>query len=156
LEEFKPSPPKVEEEIKKTESEPQNDELNDSDPIQVLSARNDKLEKENIILQAQQYELKEQTKEVLLKVQSDLKDIENMVDRRIVSNFVIKALDKSTSKKIRITVVDTLANFLGFSNEDRKKIGLSSNLGNNPVFIPYSSEKAKELSEDILNNVMKD
>jgi len=155
LEEFKPSLPK-EEEIKQTESDPQNDELNDSDPIQVLSARNDKLEKENMILQAQQFELKEQTKEVLLKVQNDLRDIENMVDRRIVSNFLIKALDKSTSKKIRITVIDTLANFLGFSNEDRKKIGLNSNSGNNPVFTPSSSEKAKEISEDILNNVMKD
>jgi len=155
LEEFKPSLPK-EEEIKQTESDPQNDELNDSDPIQVLSARNDKLEKENMILQAQQSELKEQTKEVLLKVQNDLRDIENMVDRRIVSNFVIKALDRSTSKKIRITVIDTLANFLGFSNEDRKKIGLSFNSGNNPIFAPTSSEKAKELSEDILNNVMKD
>ena len=155
LEEFKPSLRK-EEEIKQPDLDPPGDDLNDSDPIQVLSARNEKLEKENIILQAQKNELKEQTKEVLLRVQNDLKDIENMVDRRIVSNFVIKALDKSTSKKIRATVIDTLANFLGFSNEDRKKIGLCVNTGNNPVFTPSSSEKAKEISEDLLNYVMKD
>ena len=143
-----------EEETKQIENEAQLSDRNDNDPIQILSARYEKLEQENIILQTQKNELKEQTKDFLLKVKNDLKEVEFMVDRRLICNFVLKALDKSTQKKIRLTVLDTLSNFLGFNNDERRKIGLNPNSGNNPTYTPSSNEKAREISEELYNYVL--
>ena len=92
---------------------------------------------------------------MLTKFKNDLKDSEYLIDKRIVSSFVIKVLDKSNKKKIRLTVLDTLANFLGYNNDERKIIGLSPNNSQNlNSYNPSSTEKIKEISNDLYNFIL--
>ena len=130
-----------------------------NDNIQILSERTKMLEQENKKLHDQKITIKRHTEEVLIKVKNEIKDIENMVDKRVVSNFFLKALDKKSKKNIKLNVRDTLANFFGFNNEERKKIGLSSisNLNFsklNNTYNPSSTDKVKEISDDLFNFVL--
>ena len=135
------------------------DNIDNNYHLSALSERAERLENENKKLQDKNKIIKRHTEEVLVKVKNEIKDVEYMVDRRIISNFLIKIYDKTSKKKIRIHVRDTLANFLGLNNEERKKIGLNPNLNLNTsklnnTYNPSSTEKVKEISDDLYNFVL--
>ena len=131
------------------------DILDENNIIQELNEKNEKLEIDNKKLLDQKMEIKKHTEEVLVKFKNDLNDTEYLIDKRIVSSFVIKVLDKSNKKKIRLTVLDTLANFLGYNNEERKIIGLGPNSSQNVnSYNPSSTEKIKEISNDLYNFIL--
>jgi chromosome segregation ATPase len=61
--------------------------------------------------------------QLFVKLKFDLQDFDYLIDRRIIANVLIRYFDKSSSGKIKEQVLDTLANMLGYNNEDRKRIG---------------------------------
>ena len=131
-------------------------------PIQVLSERNEWLEQENKKLIDQKMIIKKHTKEVLIKVQNEIKDVEYMVDRRIIINFLLKALDKKANKKLRKSIKNTLANFLDLTNDERLKIGLNTidaNKLNTSCYNTYNpssttTEKVREYSDNLYNFIL--
>lgn len=122
---------------------------------QVINELNDRilfLEAENTKLREQKLEIKKHAEEVLVKVRNDLKDTEFLIDKRIISSFLFKYLDKNNNDKIKLAVMDTLSNFLGFSNEERKKVGLNPSTGNH--YNTSTTDKLKDISDDLYNFIL--
>ena len=122
---------------------------------QVANEYNEKiaiLESENIKLKEQKLEIKKHAEEVLVRVRNDLKETEFLIDKRIISSFMFKYLDRNNNEKIRLAVLDTLSNFLGFSNDERKKIGLNPSSGNN--FNTSHTDKLKDISDNLYNFIL--
>ena len=118
-----------------------------------LNDRLSNLEAENLKLKEQKLEIKKHAEEVLIKVRNDLKDTEYLIDKRIISSFLFKYLDKNNNEKIRQAVLDTLSNFLGFSNEERKKIGLNPTTVNVTI-TSNQNDKLKDISDDLYNFIL--
>jgi chromosome segregation ATPase len=113
------------------------------------------LELENKNLKEQKDKMKKYSEEILFKVKNDLKDTEFLIDKRMISNILIKYFDKSANDKLKIALLDTLANFMGYNNDERKKIGLTPN----NVVIPTTNsdnDKLKELSDQLYNFILND
>ncbi len=117
--------------------------------------------KENIIsleqeikkLQEQKIEMKKHCEDTINTLNNQVGDSEFMIDRRVVGNCLIKFLDKKNKdKKIQQIVLETLANYLEYNNEERKTIGLSQLSVNS--FKPNSNthrDKIKEVSDNFMN-----
>ncbi len=121
--------------------------------VNQLNDRINDLESENNKLKEQKAEIKRHAEEVLIKVKNDLKDTEFLIDKRIISNFLLKYLDKSSNDKIKSAVLDTLSNFLGFTNEERKKVGLSPSTGMNFSGVSQT-DKLKDISDNLYNFIL--
>jgi len=124
--------------------------------------RNEELEKnisdlqlENKYLKEQKDKMRKYSEEILQKVKNDLKETEYLIDKRIISNLLVKYFDKNTNNSIKTALLDTLANFMGFNNEERVQIGLYVNNNNNVINSNNSKkDKLSELSDDLYNFIL--
>ena len=129
-----------------------NNQLSQNVNVNGLNDRIANLEAENSKLKQQKLEIKKHAEEVRSKMKNDLKDSEYLIDKRILSNFLFKLFDKSNTEKLRMSVLETLSNFLNFNNEERKKIGLSPS-----TTIHYNNcqtDKLKDISDDLYNFIL--
>jgi hypothetical protein len=69
--------------------------------------------------------IKNNLKELVIKLKTDLLDHEYNIDKRIISNILIKYFEKSGNDKLKLALLDTLASIMGFNNDERKKLGLN-------------------------------
>lgn len=112
------------------------------------------LELENKHLKEQKDKMKRYSEEILLKVKNDLKDAEYLVDKRMISNILIKYFDRTTDNKIKAALLETLANFMGFSNDERIQMGLYASYNNTSSAAIKINDKLKELSDDLYNFIL--
>ena len=98
--------------------------------------------------------MKKYSEEILIKVKNDLKDTEFLIDKRMISNILIKYFDPYTDGKIRMALLDTLANFMGYNNDERRKIGLQVNTVNIPTKSSNSADKLKDLSNELYDFIL--
>ncbi len=113
------------------------------------------MEIENKHLKEQKEKMKKYSEEILIKVKNDLKDTEFMIDKRMISNILIKYFEQGLNSSIKISLLDTLANFMGFNNDERRKIGLSAS--NNQKMITSQSganDKLKNLSDELYDFIL--
>ena len=129
--------------LNKEKSQRNSDEFDD-ERFTTLQLENQRLKEQKILI-------KKQTEEMIKKVKNDLKADEFLVDKRIIGSFIMKVMDKTSSKNIRLSILDTLANVIGFNNEERKKLGLNPLFNQPSIYNPSSSEKLKEISIDLYN-----
>lgn len=114
------------------------------------------LEIENKHLKEQKETIKKHSEEILKKVKNDLKDTEYLIDKRMISNILMKYFDRNSNDKLKLALLDTLANFMGYDNEERKKMGLAVN---NTMMVANTNnnattDKLKDLSDDIYNFIL--
>ena len=114
------------------------------------------LELENKHLKEQKDKMKKYSEEILIKVKNDLKETEFLVDKRMISNLILKYFDVSTSEKLKHALLDTLANFMAFNNSERRQIGLGILNNNNQAKSTSnaSTDKLKDLSDDLYNFIL--
>lgn len=113
------------------------------------------LELENKHLKEQKDKMKKYSEEILMKVKNDLKETEFLVDKRMISNLLLKYFHVGTNEKLKYALLDTLANFMAFNNEERRQIGLSVNNNSQVKSTPNAREdKLKDLSEELFNFIL--
>ena len=112
------------------------------------------LELENKYLKEQKDKMKKYSEEILLKVKNDLKDTEFLIDKRMISNILIKYFDKNTNDKIKSALLDTLANFMGFNNEERAQLGIYYNNSAGVNNENNKNDKLKDLSDELYNFIL--
>ena len=71
-------------------------------------------------------DFKKSFKEFLKKVKLYFVDYEYLIDKRIIGNILIKYFQKSTNKKIKKPLLETLSNMMDFDNNIRKILGIPS------------------------------
>ena len=87
----------------------------------------------------------------ILKIKNELVDYEYLIDRRVISNLLLKYFDKSADSKLKLALLDTLANIMGYDNDLRKKMGLAmKDTGPNSRRASNSTSQC----ENILDNLM--
>ena len=113
------------------------------------------LEIENKHLKEQKEKMKKYSEEILNKVKNDLKDTEFLVDKRMISNILMKYFDTSSNEKLKFSMLDVLANFMGFTNDERKKIGLNqSSTAGLQNKTNERDDKLKSLSDDLYDFIL--
>ena len=114
------------------------------------------IEEENLKLKEKSNAIKKHTEEIVMKVRKDLQDTEYLIDKRIISDFLFKYFDKTKNEKIKSSLLDYFSNLMGYSNEERKMIGLgpSNYSGSMTTSSSSTNDKLKDLSEDLYNFVM--
>lgn len=66
-------------------------------------------------------------KQLVERVQKDLKVTENLVDRRIIAKQLLLLMDKKTKSDYKYDILEYLAIVLGLDNNERSKLGLKNN-----------------------------
>ena len=61
----------------------------------------------------------------ITKIKSELIDYNYYVDRRIIYDLIVKLINKNNAS-IKKSIIETLANVLHLSNEDRTSLGISN------------------------------
>ena len=85
-----------------------------------------KLELDNTNLKEQNNKLVKINKDLVTKLQNNNKNYEKVVDKTMISSMLIKYFNPSTPTSIKNSLLETIANFLEYSDEERKQIGLNS------------------------------
>ena len=85
-----------------------------------------KLELDNTNLKEQNNKLVKINKDLVTKLQNNNKNYEKVVDKTMISSMLIKYFNPSTPTSIKNSLLETIANFLEYSDEERKQIGLYS------------------------------
>jgi len=93
----------------------------------IFNSEQNSREDENFkLLNSKYVDLKEKCSDFVGILQSELRDFEFYVDKRLVVNFLLKYFDKSSNEKLKYSLLETLANILDLDTDDRKKLNLSS------------------------------
>lgn len=129
-------------------------EINNNQKIEELEKVITDLELENKHLTEQKDKMKKYSEEILFKVKNDLKDTEFLVDKRMISSILMKYFDRNSNEKLKLALLDTLANFMGYSNEERKSLGLHVNTTVMPQNNSSNHDKLKELSDGLYNFIL--
>jgi chromosome segregation ATPase len=74
-------------------------------------------------------DMKKQAEKLLEQVQVKIGEDDNMVDRRLVTTFLVNYLNEDNTEKMRYQMLRPLAEMLGMSKEQRQKIGLDQDPG---------------------------
>ena len=84
------------------------------------------LELDNTNLKEQNNKLVKINKDLVTKLQNNNKNYEKVVDKTMISSMLIKYFNPSTPNSIKNSLLETISNFLEFSDEEREQIGLNS------------------------------
>ena len=68
--------------------------------------------------------IKEEAESLLSKVDDSVNSSQNIIDKRVVSTFIVNLLSASSSEKVKMQMLSTLANMLDFDEAQRRKVGL--------------------------------
>lgn len=87
-------------------------------------------EKSTTLHRIEESEIMRKEAEVILdKVQSKIQQEENLIDRRIVTTFLINYLNEENTEKMKIQMLRPLAEMLGMDKDQKIKIGLEQDQG---------------------------
>ena len=92
-----------------------------------------KLELDNSNLKEQNNKLMKINKDLVGKLQNDNKNYEKVVDKTMISSMLIKYFNSSTPNSIKNSLLETIANFLEYTDEERTQIGLKPKLNNENI-----------------------
>ena len=87
------------------------------------------LELDNTNLKDQNNKLVAINKDLVSKLQNENKNYEKVVDKTMISSMLIKYFNPSTPSSIKSSLLETIANFLEYTDEEREQIGLPSKSG---------------------------
>ena len=96
------------------------------------------LERKALIAKAQESEMVRFEAESLLKrIETQIQASVSMIDKRLISTFLINYLNEKNGSKIKIQMLRALAEMLGLDQEQRVKIGLVQDQGLLSQFTNY-------------------
>ena len=96
------------------------------------------LERKALIAKAQESEMVRFEAESLLKrIETQIQASDSMIDKRLISTFLINYLNEKNGSKIKIQMLRALAEMLGLDQEQRVKIGLVQDQGLLSQFTNY-------------------
>ena len=128
-----------------------------SKKVESLEAQVTSLEIENKNLKEQKNKLKQYSEEIVKKIQNDYQQSEYLIDKRMISSILFKYFDPYTNSSIKYSLLETLANFMNYSNDERKQLGLSTR-SSNDIEVGKSSnddkDKLKKLGEELYDFIL--
>ena len=87
------------------------------------------------------------------KLQNENKNYEKVVDKTMISSMLITYFKPSTPSSIKKSLLETIANFLEYTDEERESIGLPSKSGNNNDNSKSSGNNLSDQLSKIGNNL---
>eukprot|EP01016_Furgasonia_blochmanni_P046707 TRINITY_DN6771_c0_g1_i9.p1 TRINITY_DN6771_c0_g1~~TRINITY_DN6771_c0_g1_i9.p1 ORF type:complete len:141 (-),score=62.37 TRINITY_DN6771_c0_g1_i9:46-468(-) len=69
-------------------------------------------------------EIKIETSNLIRKLKNESSYKENLVDKRVVSKFLVNYFDLNTKYHVKLQILETLSSILSFTEDERNKIGL--------------------------------
>ena len=140
------------------------DDKNENEPnniINNISANKEKyeqiqnklfnLELDNTNLKEQNNKLVKINKDLVEKLQKENKNYEKVVDKTMISSMLLKYFDPCTPSSIKSSLLETMANFLEYSDEEREKIGLPSKAEKNNDNDKTFSDKLTKIGNNLYN-----
>ena len=111
------------------------------------------LELDNTNLKEQNNKLVKINKDLVTKLQNSNKNYEKVVDKTMISSMLIKYFNPSTPNSIKNSLLETIANFLEYTDEEREQIGLhsKSNNGDNPKNKGNIGDHISKLGNNLYN-----
>ena len=114
------------------------------------------LELDNTNLKEQNNKLVNINKDLVVKLQNENKNYEKVVDKTMISSMLIKYFDPTTPSSIKSSLLETIANFLEYNDEEREQIGLPSkseknNDGNSKITGNNFSDKLSKIGNNLYN-----
>ena len=97
-----------------------------------LAEKTENSAKEKLEIEAKLKEsedMKKQAEILLEKVQNKIQADDNLIDRRLVTTFLINYLNEENTEKMKLQMLKPLAEMLGMTREQRLKIGLEQDQG---------------------------
>lgn len=98
----------------------------------------EKVELEKQIQHTQQ--MKHEAEALVNQVQKQIQDTENLIDRRLITTFLINYLNEANSDKVRYQMLKALAGMLELDSEQKQKIGLVQDEGLLAQFVGFLSK----------------
>ena len=109
-----------------------------------LRAKIELLDLENGKLRQNKSEMKKYVEETVMKIKEEFSTLENLVDRRIVADLLMKYLSGDLAGPVRKAILETIVNVLELSDEQRQRLGVSSKV---------NVQKAQGSVEDKINSI---
>ena len=94
--------------------------------IDELQTKIVQIEIENKKLKEKNKEIKQYSEEIVKRIKNESKDCEYLIDKRMISSILFKYFDPYTNNSIKYSLLETLANFMNYNNDERYQLGLSS------------------------------
>lgn len=69
-------------------------------------------------------EVSKYAQELVEKVKKDSEQQEFLIDRRIINKFLINYANPSSSREVKMQMLDAMSKILGFSIEEKQTLGL--------------------------------
>ena len=82
------------------------------------------LTKELEIAQQEKNDIKLETANLLSNLKNETLYKENLVDKRVITKFLLNYFDKGTTFVVKMQILDTLGSILSLNQVQRKKLGL--------------------------------
>ena len=130
-----------------------NNDKNNSNNKENIENKIFKLELDNTNLKEQNNKLVKINKDLVTKLQNNNKNYEKVVDKTMISSMLIKYFNPSTPNSIKNSLLETIANFLEYTDEEREQIGLNSkgNSDNNSKDDGNFGNKLSKLGNNLYN-----
>ena len=109
------------------------------------------LELDNTNLKEQNNKLVKINKDLVEKLQNENKNFEKVVDKTMISSMLLKYFDPCTPSSIKNSLLETMANFLEYSDEEREQIGLPSKAEKNNDNDGTFSDKLTKIGNNLYN-----
>jgi len=103
-----------------------------------------KIKELNIKLKESEQErnaIKAEASALINKAKNDATYKDNLVDKRVLTSFLVKYFDSGATFAVRLGVMETMASILGFNDDERVKVGL-------PRLVPLPEPKEEEEEEE--------
>jgi len=104
------------------------------------SEKEAKIKELNVKLKESEQErnaVKAEAAALVKKVKNETMYKENLVDKRVLTSFLVKYFDSNATFAVKLGVLETMASILAFTDDDRSKVGLPRN-------VPIVPEEKKE------------
>ena len=73
--------------------------------------------------------IRQEAETLLQRIETQIKATDSMIDKRIISTFLLNYLSEKNNSKIKNQMLRALAEMLGFNQEQRIKVGLGQDQG---------------------------
>ena len=144
------------ESLSKYQSNPENS-ISSAKTIEELEAKLTSIEIENKNLTEQKNKLKQYSEEIVKKIQHDYQENEFLIDKRMISSILFKYFDPYTNSSIKSSLLETLANFMNYTNDERRKLGLSMKSGTDIEVgkqVNDDRDKLKKLGDELYDFIL--
>ena len=118
--------------------------------IDELQSKITQIEIENKKLKDKNQEMKKYSEEIVKRIKIESKDSEYLIDKRMISSILFKYFDPYTNNSIKNSLLETLANFMNYNNDERYQLGLSSK--SNDILVGSKNnnkDKLKKIGDEL-------